>query len=424
LEFIGSEFYARAVERGDMLGTEVLADDAAGLTLVHPRISVPAYPWEWTQSQWLAAGELTIKLCREAVAEGWILKDATPLNILFVGARPVLVDVLSFERREPTSPIWLAYGQYVRTFLLPLLMNRMLGWPFELTLFKRDGYEPQESYRALSWGQRLSGAAFWPITLPAWLEGKGGGDKGKSARAKRQEPEVAAHVLNRMLDDLMKRTRRAVAGDAASDWAEYQSALTHYAAEESAQKRRWVEQVLGDLEPKMVLDIGANTGEYSALAARSGAQVIALERDAAAAERLFVRSRADGLAIQTIHADLARPTPPAGWELGESSGLVARLEQRCELVMMLAVIHHLVLMEQIPLPAILELCGRLTRRYLIVEWVPVSDPMFQSLMRGREELYGALTEGDLLAACDGRFSVMRREVLGNGRVLFLFEKVA
>ena len=70
---------------------------------------------------------------------------------------------------------------------------------------------------------------------------------------------------------------------------------------------------------------------------------------------------------------------------------------------MLAVIHHLVLMEQIPLPAILALCHRLTRRHLVIEWVPVEDPMYQSLMRGRDTLYGSLTEADLLAACDGRF---------------------
>ena len=93
------------------------------------------------------------------------------------------------------------------------------------------------------------------------------------------------------------------------------------------------------------------------------------------------------------------------------------------MVMMLAVIHHLILMEQIPIPAILGLMHRLTRRYLIVEWVPVSDPMFQSLMRGRDNLYGALTDADLLNAASSLFKIARQETLGNGRILFLFEKL-
>ena len=423
LEFVASDFYQRVRERGDMVGTTV--DDAGdGLRLIHPRIPVPTYPWEWTPSQWLAAAELTITLGREGLAGGWVLKDATPLNILFVGPRPVLVDVLSFERRDPSSSIWLAYGQYTRTFLLPLIMNRLLSWPLALTFFKRDGYEPQEAYQALSWPQRLSRTALWPITMASALDKKKGGDTASTVNKSRSsDPQLTAHLLDRTLAGLLQRIRRAVPSAVASDWSDYTTSLTHYTAEQSAAKRKWVQAVFNEYHPHTVLDIGANTGEYSALAAASGAAVVALERDGPAADRLFVASRDRKLNIQTIHADLSRPTPAAGWELGESSGLLPRLESQFELVMMLAVIHHLVLMEQIPIPAIMALCHRLSRRLLIVEWVPVSDPMFQSLMRGRESLYGALAECDLLAACDGRFHVLRREVLGNGRILFLFEKI-
>jgi len=86
------------------------------------------------------------------------------------------------------------------------------------------------------------------------------------------------------------------------------------------------------------------------------------------------------------------------------------------------VIHHILLLEQIPLPAIVELCYKLTRNLLIIEWVPVSDPMFQSLMRGRDDLYGHLTAENLLAACSGMFNLVGQEVLGNGRIMYLFAK--
>jgi SAM-dependent methyltransferase len=207
-----------------------------------------------------------------------------------------------------------------------------------------------------------------------------------------------------------------------SSWSEYESTRNHYTAAQSTEKFAWVSGVLDELQPARVLDIGANTGEFSALAAEKGARVIALERDAAAADRLFQMSRAKRLAIQTIHADLSRPTPAVGWENRESTTLIQRLEGQSDLVLMLAVIHHLLLMEQIPLAAIVELCHRLTFRYLVIEWVPVEDPMFQSLMRGRDELYGSLAEADLLNACKERFHVLRRQSLDNGRVLFLFAK--
>jgi hypothetical protein len=426
LEFISSPFCSRLQERGDMVGSTV-SDAPDGLRLLHPKVPVPTYPWEWTPSQWLAAAELTLSLCDEGLAEGWVLKDATPLNILFVGSRPVLVDVLSFERWDPApkkhaSHIWLAYGQYIRTFLLPLLMNKLLSWPLELSLFKRDGYEPVELYEALSWSQRLSRAAFWPVTLPAKLDKGDTAKVGPTRAPQHKSPELAMHLLKRTLADLRKRTVRAMPEHEGSEWANYTATLTHYSAQESAQKMDWVRAVLDELKPARVLDIGANTGVFSELAASSGARVVALERDAAAAESLYRMSCKSAHSIQTIHADLSRPTPAVGWDNRETSTLMHRLDGQSDLVMMLAVIHHLILMEQIPIGAILDLAYRLTVQHLIVEWVPVTDPMFVSLMRGRDNLYGGLTENDLLTACEGRFQTLRRQPLENGRILFLFVK--
>jgi SAM-dependent methyltransferase len=427
LDFVASGFYRRAVDRGDMVDTEV-RETAGGLRLLHPLVRVATYPWEWTPQQWLAAAELTLRLGDEGLDEGWILKDATPLNVLFVGPRPVLVDVLSFERRAPGTSLWLAYGQYVRTFLLPLVMRKLLAWPLEMTLFKRDGYEPAELYAAMGWGKRLNSAAFWPITLPAMLERRKDAGTAASAMAQRKVADegLAMHMLKRTLAGLGKKTRAAMPKSSATEWSEYTTTLQHYSKEEAAAKKSWVRGVLEELRPAHVLDVGANTGEFSLLAAECGAKVVALERDAEAADRIVRRTQQSGAqsaaSVLTVHADLARPTPAVGWANRESAGLLARLEGKSELVMMLAVIHHLLLLEQIPLRSIMELAARLTAEWLVVEWVPVTDPMFVSLVRGREDLYGELSERDLMAACEGLLAVERREELTNGRVLLLFRK--
>jgi len=427
LDLLAAPFCQAMQQRGDLIAAE-LDDSGPQLILRHPRIPIPTYPWEWTPSQWIAAAELTLNLCQEALSDGWILKDATPLNILFNGPKPVLVDFLSFERRDPRSAIWLAYGQYVRTFLLPLLMDRLQHWPLCLSVFHRDGYEPAECFAALTWPRRLSRAALWPITLPTLL------DQRKSASAPQDStpaqkksrphaPEVATHILRRTLNNLRRRTLRAAPRLASSNWSEYPQTLTHYTPEQSRQKLAWVRRALVSAQPKRVLDIGANTGEFSSLAASLGAEVVALERDQAAADRLFRTARPNNLPIQTIHADLARPTPAAGWLNAESLALLPRLEAQFDLVLMLAVIHHLLLMEQIPLAEILSLCHRFTRRHLIVEWVPVQDPMFQSLLRGRDHLYGSLAVADLFIACTNRFKLIDHQPLTNGRVLLLFDKI-
>ena len=419
LDWIDSA-WCRQLEQDGRIVASTVDESAADLRLLHPRVAVPSYPWEWTKSQWAAAAEATLDLCADGLADGWILKDATPLNILFVNTRPVLVDVLSFERHVPGSALWLAYGQYVRTMLLPLVMHKLMGWPLALSFFRRDGYEPAELYSCMGWSKRLSPDALWPITLPAWLERKERDEATRTARS--MEPEAAVHALRRTLEGLRKRTRRAAGSAGSSAWSRYTGTATHYSSAENDAKRRWVAGSIEQTRPSRVLDIGANTGEYSALVAGLGTDVVALERDAEAADHLFCMSREKKLPILTICADIARPTPAAGWNNREYSPLLERLEGQFDLVMMLAVIHHLILMEQIPLPAIMDLAARLTTRWLVLEWVPVSDPMFQSLMRGRDTLYGALAEADLLHACTGLLKLSRREELGNGRVLLLLEK--
>jgi len=172
-----------------------------------------------------------------------------------------------------------------------------------------------------------------------------------------------------------------------------------------------------------VLDIGANTGTYSLIAADAGATVVALDNDTAALEVLFAAAAQQKKSVTAMVANIARPTPAAGWRNLEQLSLLERLTGKFDLVLMLAVIHHLILREQAPLGHIAELAAELTKRWLLVEWVPPSDPMYQEWLRGRDELYGQLTEDDLVGALRPFFNQTDRKELANGRVLLLFERV-
>ena len=110
----------------------------------HERVWFPSYPHEWPAELLHAAGQLTQGLCQAALNEGFGLKDATPYNVLFQGVSPTFVDVLSFERRDSRDATWLAYSQFVQTFLLPLLAYREFGLlPADLFLRRREGLDPE-----------------------------------------------------------------------------------------------------------------------------------------------------------------------------------------------------------------------------------------------------------------------------------------
>ena len=421
LRFLQSDLARRWTEQGHLVATNVLsAEEDQPLLLEHPRVFFPSYPWEWTPGQWVAAGELTLELCAQLLREGWILKDATPLNILFDGARPIFIDLLSIERRDPRSPLWLAYGQFARTFLLPLAAFRHLGWPLAATLNRRDGYEPVDLYPHLSTLLRWSAPLRALVTLPYLLETR---KRGGGAPAKlQQDPEIATAVLERNLRRFRRALRALEPGRRDSRWSDYQVAADHYSEQERQQKQAFVDRAMHLIRPGSVLDIGGNTGHYSRIAASVGARVVAWDTDVASSDHNWREAQANGLPILPLVADVARPTPAVGWRNAESLTLLERARDRFDCVMMLGILHHLLLADQIPIADVAALLASLTRRAGIVEWVPRTDVRYIDLCRGRDELYQHLDEELFVDQFTRYFTIAAREQLTNGRVLFLFEK--
>ena len=129
--------------------------------------------------------------------------------------------------------------------------------------------------------------------------------------------------------------------------------------------------------PRWVLDLGANTGEFTLLAAQHGARVIAVDSDHECIERLYLetcRSPNYATAIHPVVAQLDDLCGGRGWRGREAPGLVDRLAGQCDIVMMLGLLHHLMLACAIPVGEIAAFAAELSRDTLIVEAVSERDP--------------------------------------------------
>src|SRR3982074_1815779 len=125
---------------------------ASGATIVeHERVPFLSFPYEWPAEMLHAAGALTLDLAEQLLDDDLGMKDASPYNVLFKGAQPIFVDLLSFEPRAAGDPTWLPLGQFVRTFLLPLLVNKYFGISLaQILTTHRDGPEPEEVFSLFS----------------------------------------------------------------------------------------------------------------------------------------------------------------------------------------------------------------------------------------------------------------------------------
>ncbi len=444
--FLRSAAGRRFMQAGQVVRTEVLDgvevrkllknseigalyDGAAGQVLVeHERILFPSYPYEWPAEMLHAAGALTLRLARELLAEGLGLKDATPYNVLFRGPEPVFVDVLSFERRDPDDPAWLPYAQFVRTFLLPLMAQKYFGIALDQVLStRRDGLEPEEVYRWTGPLQKLRPPFLTLVSMPTWLAARHDqNDVSLYCKRSAGNTEKARFILESLLKRLERTLGRlAPRPGARSAWSGYMQGNNNYSAEDFRAKHAFVEQVLAEFAPKRVLDVGSNTGHFSALAARRGASVVAIDHDPVVLGQLWREASGDGLDILPLVVSLTRPTPGIGWRNRECASFLDRARGSFDAVFMLAVIHHMLVTERVPLEEILNLAAELTRDLLVIEFIGPEDSMFRRIARGREELHKDLTVELFEDACRQRFEIVRRRQLERApRRLYLLRKRA
>jgi len=428
--FLSTQAARGATEAGRLVTSLRLSSQEAaelnlgsGAIFEHEAIPFPSYAHEWPPEMLAAAGMLTLELFRSALQEGFGLKDATPYNVLFRGPQPVFVDVLSFERRQPRDATWMAYAQFVRTFLLPLAAHSYFGLsPADTFAGKRDGLEPGDLYQWAGFWKRLTPPLLSLVTLPKWMGRKVSTETYHPKPA--ASPEQAQFILDHLLRNCEKQLKNvAPRPTRESVWSGYLDHKSLYSAAQLETKERFVREALDLAGPRNVLDVGANEGRFSFLAAQRGASVVAVDSDPAVVGTIWRQAQARSLDVLPLVVDLTRPTPAIGWRNQECDSFLQRASGHFDMVMMLAVLHHMLVTERVPLEELLSLAAELTRDYLLIEFVAPADPMFQRIVRGREALHDELTLERFEATAAAHFELVKTlRIEGLHRCLYLFRR--
>jgi hypothetical protein len=368
---------ARELVRDKLLVDFALESDTR---LVAPRIEWVSQPSEWCRAQLLDAALLTLEVAERAFAAGFELKDASAWNVIFDGSSPVFCDHLSFARIRRRE--WHALGQFARHFTLPLLIAAKTALPVH-TQFRsyRDGVTPALALSICGWRAWFSRAA------PLMLAARGGDRAGvPRARADAAGAGLHANLLRYCRASLPSRKQVAAtngqSGDARPGWPRYVRERSHYSRAAVERKQEIVGTWLARSKPRWVLDLGANTGEFSLVAARGGARVVAVDADQHCIERLYLDACGQAQLAGALHpvvAQLDDLCAGRGWNGSEVPGLVSRLRGHCNVVMLLGLVHHLAIACAIPVTNVAAFAADMTRDSAIVEIVAETDPMFEML---------------------------------------------
>ena len=140
----GDVAHTRFASPDDEVAAAVM-DDGWASAVEHVPVEFLTWPYEWPFSMLQDAALLQLRLLETAVESGWILKDATPFNIQWVGTRPVFVDIPSFVPRQD-GEYWQGYRQFCSLFLIPLMLTAHLRIPYQPLLRSNlEGIPPEEA---------------------------------------------------------------------------------------------------------------------------------------------------------------------------------------------------------------------------------------------------------------------------------------
>lgn len=384
--------------------------------LEHEAVPLITYPYEWSVSMLADAAVLTLDLQQQLVQQGYALKDATAYNVQFVDGRPMFIDFGSIEKPGRLD-LWYALGQFSRMFTFPLLLARHRGWDLKSYFLSRIGGQSlEEVARCFTWLERLRPRLLLDVTLPLWLGRKGGGSGTGAAMLDRPGTKPTAQLVN--LARLRRKVTKLAAGYRLSGmWSRYTTTCT-YTDKAEAFKKELIRKFLHTTRPARVLDAGSNTGDYSYLAAECGASVTAVDGDHDAVEQLYRRLRDKPAAITPMVLDLTNPSPGVGLNNRERPGFRERLDADC--VFALALLHHLLVTGNLSLAAACDLLASHTSSYLVLEFVPPADPMFQGLLRFRRDRHEELTLEACRAEFGKRFELVEEHALPDSPRTLLF----
>ena len=412
-----------ALQSGELIESTIVEPSAVGLSapwtsaMMHPMVPFISYPYEWTFSMLRDAALLQLKLTRETLADGVGLKDATPYNVQFIGSRPQFIDAGSFEKRRKGDP-WYGYKQFCEMFLYPLMMQGYLGVQYQPYLRGSvNGISPDTMNKLLPRSIRHPRKGrFTHVVLHA-AASRRFADSNTDVKQASAKAGMNAQVLDATMRKLEKIVRKLNLGDKKSTWSNY-SERSHYLESSLDEKQTFVRDAVASAPRKQVWDIGCNDGVFSRIASAHSDYVVAMDADPLVVDRLYNVLKAEqNDKILPLYVDLTDSGGGVGWRGLERPGVFHRGHP--DIVMALAVIHHMAITFNVPIASQLDMFRDLSPE-LIIEMPHADDPMVRKLLQNkRDGIHDDFNLENFERLLSERFDIKSKMLLAGGtRTIF------
>lgn len=377
--------YSKLVEKQILIRHDEVSESASSRVgeykVIKPqKVPFVSYPYEWSFSMLKDAALTTISIMSLALQHGMVLKDASAYNIQFMNGHPIFIDTLSFEKYNEGEP-WIAYGQFCRHFVAPLALMAYTDVRISALLVENiDGIPLDMTIKLLPYKARFNIGLIMHLYAHTMTI--------KKTERKFKKYKLSFFSYNSMLallDSLETTIKYLQLKKKNTEWANYYNS-TVYNNNAFNSKKEDISELLSFCGEGIVIDLGANDGTMSRIAAQNNRLVIACDKDPVAVEKnyLKVKQNAENNILPLV-IDLLCPSPAIGWANLERKSFLDRIGDN-NIILALALIHHIAITSNIPFQKLVE-CFQSFGKYVILEFVPKNDENVISMLINRKDIF-------------------------------------
>tara|TARA_R110000850_G_scaffold16697_1_gene51689 strand:- start:29911 stop:31302 length:1392 start_codon:yes stop_codon:yes gene_type:complete len=416
-----SGFFDKVIKAGLLIPHQEIENTDEKIIIRPEVIPFITHPYEWSFEMYKHAALHTLKLHRFALANGFILKDASAYNITFHKGKPIFIDTLSFDFYEDDTP-WRAFKQFITHFFGPLLLAKYHGVDMlKMMQTHIDGIPVKTIASLLPYRTKFNSILYTNIHLLAKLEDRYSEDYKAESKIAKLSKKAQNNIIESLYDYIKK-----LKVNEKTEWGDYYN-KTNYNDVSFQQKASLIKEWTNALKAKTVIDVGGNDGTIGREIIDTADLILVSDIDANAVDFNYHQIQKNKESnILPFVCDVLQPAPAIGFSNTERSSLIQRLQEfQPDVTMALALIHHITLSGNVPFLKSAEFFARFSEN-LILEFPTREDSWVQSLLIRKREFinhFDFYNEENFESGYSHYFDIVKKEpIKASERILYVLKR--
>ncbi|AGC76574.1 hypothetical protein LX97_01235 [Nonlabens dokdonensis] len=344
------------------------------LVIEHEKIQYWNYPYEWSFTMLQDAAQTVIDCNKVANKYGYELFDVHAFNVVYNMSQPVYVDFGSFFKIDQRNgKAWSGYNNFYNSFYMPLYLYNKGFSDLSNSIYLHYGLFSDKDLFLLRnkfatlFGNKIASLIFKLSNSKRRLA---------AARYTRVIEKYGKHKhINKLLkfkkifqnnysvSNAAKLLKGVSKSHIDSYWKDYHNDKN---PSQDARFLRIAEVIKKDLsDSNSLIELASNQGKFAnyVLEQTQITQIIATDYDKNALDQIYLNNRSSDQVLPLLY-DFVRPN-------NRTNTKVISDRINADVVMALAVTHHLILTQDITLDHIFNVLKSLSTKYVVIEFMPL-----------------------------------------------------